>query len=114
MEPNQYCDIPRFSKDQEQEFLSKDLSVEELKNRGFDKARVYIKKPCPFCEKAISLLEDHEISYTLIDLTDNPDLRQKISKSQDNFPTVPMIFMNECFVGGCDDLIAALKKGSLA
>ena len=110
---NEYCEIPKFSKERESLFLAKELSTDELKQRGFDNARIYIKKPCPFCDKAISLLEDHHIPYTIIDLTDDPELRQKIAKSQGDFPTVPMIFLNEKFVGGCDDLIAALKKAEL-
>lgn len=114
MSINEYCEIPRFSKDQENTFAASELSPDELKQRGFDNARVYIKKPCPFCDKAIALLKDHQIPYTLIDLTHNPELRAQVARTQNNFPTVPMIFLNETFVGGCDDLIAALKTAKLS
>lgn len=114
MSINEYCEIPRFSRDQESRLAASELSPEELKQRGFDNARIYIKKPCPFCDKAIDLLEDHQIPYTVIDLTHNPELRAQVARIQNNFPTVPMIFIGETFVGGCDDLIAALKTAKLS
>ena len=108
---SEYCDIPKYSRNTE--LASRNMSSEALQKRGFSNARIYIKHPCPFCDRAIALLDEHKISFTVIDLTNDPAKRAEISQSQGNFPTVPMIFMNDTFVGGCDDLIVALKKGQL-
>ncbi|MCY4380849.1 MAG: glutathione S-transferase N-terminal domain-containing protein [Proteobacteria bacterium] len=109
-----YCEIPRFSKTNEDDFADfSQFSLEERAKRGFDKARIYIKIPCPFCDKAISLLEQFNIPFEVVDVTDNPDLRAKIAESQNDYPTVPMIFMQDKFIGGCDDLIHSLRTGHL-
>lgn len=66
---------------------------------------VYMKPTCPYCKKAIALLESKGQKPTLIDITDNDELRaEMIEKSGRS--TVPEIFINGEFIGGCDDLHA--------
>ena len=82
------------------------------------KIRIYLTKGCPFCTEALHILKtlpdasQHELE--VIDVTVNRPLRQEISKSVGNWPTVPMIFVNEHFIGGCTDLIQALDSGKFA
>ena len=73
-------------------------------------ARVYSKPTCPHCSQAIDILCELQVNLEIFDVTDDPELRQKISESVGNFPTVPMIFLGDQFVGGCDDLRNKLQN----
>ena len=66
--------------------------------------KIYIKTTCPFCLKALDLLKLNNIDLEVFDLTDNPALRQQISQKLHGYSTVPMIFLKEKFIGGCDQL----------
>jgi len=69
------------------------------------KATVYHKPTCPYCQKAMALLEEKDIPYEAINVIDYPDERARVSAENNNFPTVPMIFIDGEFVGGYDDLV---------
>ena len=73
------------------------------------KARIYIKPTCPFCKRAIALLDQKGIETKIFDVSKNPELRAEISQSVGGFRTVPMVFIDEQFIGGCDDLVKFLK-----
>ena len=66
---------------------------------------VYMKPTCPYCQKAITLLESKGVDLTLIDITDNSTLREEMIQKSGR-TTVPQIFINGELIGGCDDLHA--------
>ncbi|MCY4443761.1 MAG: glutaredoxin [Proteobacteria bacterium] len=68
------------------------------------KAEVFSKPTCPHCRNAIDLLKAQKVALNVVDVSDKPELRDKVSASVGHFPTVPMIFLAGQFVGGCDDL----------
>ena len=74
--------------------------------------KVYSTNYCPFCMKAKQLLKSKNIPFQEIDLTSQPDLREKISK-ETSWQTVPMIFIGGKLIGGFDDLNALNQKGEL-
>ena len=75
--------------------------------------KMYVKTGCPFCEKAREIiLKDLKSSLHLIDVTDQPDLRQSIIE-ETGCKTVPVIFLGESFIGGCDDLIGLCQSGDV-
>jgi glutaredoxin 3 len=76
------------------------------------KIRLYTTSSCPFCIAAKNLLNDRGLSFEEIDLSDDIELRLKIS-TQYNWRTVPMIIMDDNFVGGFDELNALDKEEGL-
>lgn len=67
---------------------------------------------CPYCVAAKDLVEENKIKYEWVDSEKNPEIRSKYSKEY-NFNTVPMIFVDETFVGGYSEFKSALKDGSI-
>ena len=74
---------------------------------------IYTTRTCPYCLSAKSLLKRKGVDYTEIDVTFDPELREKMTKRANGRRTVPQIFIGETHVGGCDDLYAAEKVGKL-
>jgi glutaredoxin len=70
-----------------------------------DDVIIYSKDDCPYCEKAVSLLNSHNISYKLmkfgVDFT-KEDLIKKLGRT--DRVTVPQIFINDELFGGYEDL----------
>ncbi len=74
--------------------------------------KVYSTNHCPYCTRAKQLLKSKNIPFQEIDLTNDGELRDKIS-AQTGHQTVPMIFIGEQFIGGFDDLNTLHQKGEL-
>jgi len=75
--------------------------------------KMYVKTGCPFCEKAREIiLKDLKCSLHLVDVTNQPDLREMIINNTGQ-KTVPAIYIGEEFVGGCDDLVKAVDTPEL-
>ncbi len=77
------------------------------------KAKLYTKPTCPYCIKAKEILAAKGIEYEDIDVSSNPTLRAEISESVGGYRTVPMIFLDGEFIGGCSDLQALEAAGKL-
>lgn len=75
---------------------------------------VYSTKVCPYCDAAKRLLTQKGYEFQNIDLSNQPELRTKLSHEQNGWRTVPMIFIGDYFVGGFNELAALDKKGELA
>ncbi len=74
--------------------------------------KVYSTNYCPYCTRAKQLLKSKNIAFQEIDLTNDAELREKIS-TQTGHQTVPMIFIGEKFIGGFDDLNRLNQAGEL-
>jgi glutaredoxin 3 len=72
--------------------------------------KVYTKDPCPFCVRAIRLLEDLQVPFEEVDLTGKDDEIQKI-KNETGWRTVPIIMVDGKLVGGFTDLQALVNEG---
>ena len=67
--------------------------------------KMYIKDGCPFCDKAKDvILNELKCSLHSIDVTKDLNLREMIIEDTGQ-KTVPVIFLGEEFIGGCDDLV---------
>ena len=73
---------------------------------------IYSTKNCPFCVAAKALLESLRIQFDETDLTNDIEKRLEIS-SKYNWRTVPMIIINDNFVGGFDELNNLYSEGKL-
>ncbi len=76
------------------------------------KIRVYTTSYCPYCTRAKNLLKSKGVAFEEIDLTDDDKTRAKLHE-ETGWTTVPMIFIGDAFIGGCDDLYALDESGEL-
>lgn len=69
--------------------------------------KLYIKTYCPFCQKAVSLLESKNLSFDLIDVLENEQNEEEFEKLKEKFDhhTVPMIFIDNKMIGGFSELL---------
>ena len=77
------------------------------------KVEVYTTKICPYCVRAKSLLKSKGIPFEEIDVTDDPELRAKMTELSGGRRTVPEIFIDGKIVGGYDELRALEDAGEL-
>ncbi len=75
--------------------------------------RVYTTTYCPYCVSAKKLLDTLGLSYTETNLDNDPDLRTRLSRENNGWRTVPMIFIGDHFVGGFTDLKSLHDAGKL-
>ncbi len=71
---------------------------------------IYTFNTCPYCMKAKKILKDEGIEYREIDITGQRD-KLKDLELITNSSTVPQIFVDNNFIGGCDDIVALHDNG---
>lgn len=72
---------------------------------------VYTRAFCPYCTRALALLERKGAIVNEIDASD-PEKRQEMIQRSGRW-TFPQIFIGDTHVGGCDDLHALEQRGAL-
>ncbi len=75
--------------------------------------KIYTTDYCPYCKKAKALLSQIGLLFEEIDITQNEDDAMDNLTAKTGISTVPQIFINDKFIGGCDDLFALQKSGKL-
>ena len=75
--------------------------------------KVYTVDYCPYCKKAKALLDKKGVKYEEIDITDQPEMREKLVEMSGGRDTVPQIFINGECIGGSTDLDALNSSGKL-
>ena len=73
---------------------------------------IYTKYFCPYCERALALLEKKGADITNIEASSNVEMRAKMNELSGR-NTFPQIFIGGTHIGGCDDLMALEAKGGL-
>jgi len=74
--------------------------------------RLYTTPYCGYCMSAKQLLRRQKIAFEDHDLSLDYDLRERLSR-ETGWRTVPMIFVEDRFVGGYTELAALNAKGGL-
>lgn len=77
------------------------------------RVEIYTTPYCPYCLSAKSLLGRKGVSFSEIDVSMDEGEREAMVKRAGGRMTVPQIFINGDHVGGCDDLYALDRAGSL-
>lgn len=77
------------------------------------KVQVYTTTYCPFCVRAKSLLKSKGVAFEEIDVSDDPELREKMVEMAGGRRTVPEIFIDGKIIGGYDELRALDQAGKL-
>jgi len=73
---------------------------------------IYTKPYCPYCIRALDLLEKKGVEFTEIEAAFDPEKRQEMNQRSGR-NTFPQIFIGERHIGGCDDMIALERAGEL-
>ena len=74
---------------------------------------IYTKGYCPFCRRALALLNEKDVEYNEIKIDQNPELRDPMIARTKGPSTVPQIFIGDKHIGGCDDLMALERINKL-
>lgn len=67
---------------------------------------------CGFSNAVVQVLRMHAVNYDSHNVLENEDIRQGI-KDFTNWPTIPQVFINGEFIGGCDILLQMHQNGEL-
>jgi monothiol glutaredoxin len=67
---------------------------------------------CGFSGQVVQILDHLGIAYKGLNVLESDELRQGI-KSFSNWPTIPQLYVNGEFVGGCDIIREMFQAGEL-
>ncbi len=68
---------------------------------------------CGFSATVIAVLDRLNASYETVDVLEDPAIREGIKRFS-NWPTIPQVYVDGKFVGGCDIVRDLYEKGDLA
>ena len=67
---------------------------------------------CGFSAATVQILEELEVPFGTTDVLADPELRDEI-KRYSNWPTIPQVYVDGKFVGGCDIIREMYESGEL-
>ncbi|MFP4134875.1 MAG: Grx4 family monothiol glutaredoxin [Halothece sp.] len=67
---------------------------------------------CGFSNNVVQILNVMGVPYETYDVLDDPEVRQGI-KEYSNWPTIPQVYVNGEFIGGCDIMIELYQNNEL-
>ncbi|XP_059062949.1 uncharacterized monothiol glutaredoxin ycf64-like [Achroia grisella] len=67
---------------------------------------------CGFSNAVVQIMRMHAVPYESHDVLSDENIRQGI-KDYSNWPTIPQVFINGEFVGGCDIMLQMHQSGEL-
>ena len=73
---------------------------------------IYTQPWCPYCERALSLLQRKGVAFREIKAPHGSPERVE-SERRSGRSSVPQIFIGAQHIGGCDDLVALERSGKL-
>jgi monothiol glutaredoxin len=87
---------------------------EQVKN---NKIVVYMKGTpsmpmCGFSAATVQVLDSYDIPYASVNVLEDPGIREGI-KQYSSWPTIPQVYINGEFVGGCDIVREMHASGEL-
>ncbi len=82
-----------------------------------NKIMIYMKgtpnaPQCGFSAATVQIFKSFGVPFETVDILEDPELRQGI-KEFSNWPTIPQVYVDGEFVGGCDILIEMHNRGEL-
>ena len=74
---------------------------------------IYTKPFCPYCTRALALLNEKGVEFTEIEAAYDPAKKQEMMQRSGGKATFPQIFIGDRHIGGCDDMMALEDRGQL-
>lgn len=75
--------------------------------------RIYTTRWCGYCRAAKSLLTEHGLPFDEIPVDGDSATRARLARENGGYSTVPMIFFDDRFIGGYDQLESLARAGKL-
>uniref|UniRef100_A0A2P2I3J4 Glutaredoxin-related protein 5, mitochondrial n=1 Tax=Hirondellea gigas TaxID=1518452 RepID=A0A2P2I3J4_9CRUS len=98
-------------------YSSEEVGSTEYFNSLLEKNKVVVfmkgtpdKPRCGFSNAVVQIMRMHGVDYEAYDVLSDENVRQGI-KDFSNWPTIPQIYINKEFVGGCDILLQMHQSG---
>ena len=73
---------------------------------------IYTQPWCPYCSRAVALLQKKGVPFQEIDAP-NGSAQRKEAIARSGRTSAPQIFIDGRHIGGCDDLMALERAGTL-
>lgn len=67
---------------------------------------------CGFSSRVAQILQKCGVKFVGVNVLDDPEIRQGI-KDYANWPTIPQLYVNGEFIGGCDIVSEMYENGEL-
>ena len=67
---------------------------------------------CGFSARVVGVLKELNVNFKSFDVLEDEEIRQGI-KEYSQWPTIPQLYINREFIGGCDIVIEMLESGEL-
>jgi monothiol glutaredoxin len=67
---------------------------------------------CGFSAKVVQILNSYGVDYETVDVLADPEIRQGI-KEYSSWPTLPQLYVDGNFIGGCDICVEMHESGEL-
>jgi monothiol glutaredoxin len=67
---------------------------------------------CGFSARVVQILSHVGVPFKGINVLEDPEIREGI-KAYTNWPTIPQLYVNGEFVGGCDIVMEMFQSGEL-
>ncbi|CAD0220469.1 glutaredoxin 3 [Planktothrix agardhii] len=74
---------------------------------------IYTWRTCPFCIRAKGLLKSKGVDFTEYSIDGDEVARDQMARRANGHRSVPQIFIDDQYIGGCDDLHALDRQGKL-
>lgn len=77
------------------------------------KVVIYTKPYCPYCVRALALLERKGADFEEIEAAFDPEKKAEMIQRSNGRRTFPQVFIGDTHVGGSDELHALDARGGL-
>lgn len=67
---------------------------------------------CGFSAKVVQVLKKEEVDFSSVNILDYPAIREGVKKFSE-WPTIPQLYVNGEFIGGCDIVESMHESGEL-
>jgi monothiol glutaredoxin len=67
---------------------------------------------CGFSARVVQIINSYDVPFETVDVLADPEIRQGI-KDYSDWPTIPQLFINGKFIGGCDICTEMDERGEL-
>lgn len=77
------------------------------------KVEIYTWSTCPFCIRALNLLDRKKVDYIEYCIDGDNNAREEMTQKANGRSSLPQIFINDQHIGGCDDIYELEFQGKL-
>ena len=67
---------------------------------------------CGFSQQAVQILQHLDADYHTVNVLENPEIREGV-KTFSQWPTIPQLYIDQDFIGGCDIMKEMFSSGEL-